>query len=123
MGRKKIIALIMSLLLSGCVSSKAIVKVADTPKNIVPQQVTLSSILREYFQEDNIHIYEEKSKDNVNIRKLWQDLGIKNEDIAWENDDGKEKFLFDLFEDGTTSVYYRTYESHIATAINDEFES
>jgi len=120
--KKYIFILTLVFVLSGCAATKDNIKSADNISKPFEGQKTLSSILKEFFQENTIYIYEERSKDIVAINKLWQRLGIKQEEVSWKEKVSQEKHpLFDMVKYGVASLHYRTYTSHIATNIQDEY--
>ncbi|MEI8348897.1 MAG: hypothetical protein WCI77_01985 [Candidatus Omnitrophota bacterium] len=120
--KREFFVLVLVSILSGCAATKGNVRGVDITSKSFLASKTLKSILKEFFQENTIYIYEEQSKDNVAIDKLWQRLGIKQEEVSWKEKVSQEVHpLFDMFKYGITSLHYRTYTSHIATSIQDEY--
>jgi hypothetical protein len=117
-----LLQLLLGLIICGCSTIKDDIKDSSSVEAKIFKRETLSAIFKEYFQEDAIYIDEENSKDKVNIKKLWNALGIKKEEVSSKVDDGaKERLLFGADEFDRPSIRYRTYTSHLATDTQDEY--
>ena len=112
---------LLILITSGCGTTRSFHKDISATETLTAAR-TLRAVLKEYFQENNIYIDEEKSKNKCNIGKFWNALGIKKEEVSYKTDDGtKIAFLFDADKLKAPSLRYRTYQSHLATGTQDEF--
>lgn len=112
---------LLILIVSGCGTTRSSHKDISATETFAAAR-TLSAVLKECFQEENIYIDEEKSKDKCNIGKLWNTLGIKREEVSYKTDGGtKIAFLFNADKFKVPSLRYRTYQSHLSTGTQDEF--
>ena len=118
---KKLTAVI--LLTFGCAFSGVAMVSADATQNTAPHTPTLKFILSKYFDTTDIHMDEERRDSGMYVKKLWEALGIKKEEVSWEVEGEKEKrvLFFDDPSDDHVQVFYRFYESGNATPIQDEY--